>query len=246
MIDRLLIAMQERGLLLSDREIDAFTEAQSFLDDEDIADALWLASKIGGAYEVVKTNEPDPVDLQISTIVIDDSNSRLVIPPPSVSAYIPPSRGDRDSETNEVPEQGLPIQVQSAPALPDTRAIARSLRPLMRKVPSLNRVELDEMATVNRIAERDIWVPILKRSPERWFDLELVIEASEFSFIWQDTIDEFQHLLENQGAFRNVRAWYVRASDAGKPRLEVKRRQNVEVVSEASSRSPKELLDASG
>jgi formylglycine-generating enzyme required for sulfatase activity len=265
MIDRLLIAMQERGLLLSDREIDAFSEAQSFLHDEDIVDALWLASKIGGAYEVakvVKADEPkdktdeledkadepedktDSIAPNTSTRVIDDPNSRLVIP--NSVPLIPKSSGDQDSQPREVPEKGLPIQVQSAPALPDTRSIARSLRPLMRKVPSLNRVELDEMATVNRIAERDIWVPILKRSPERWFDLELVVEASEFSFIWQDTINEFQHLLENQGAFRNVRTWNVRASEAGKPRLEVKKQWNVEVESGSSSRSPKELIDASG
>jgi formylglycine-generating enzyme required for sulfatase activity len=245
MIDRLLIAMQERGLLLSDCEIDAGSEAQSFLDDEDIADALWLASKIGGAYEVVEPPAPYPINPHIPDTVIDIPNSIFVAPPPSVPAYIPPSPVNRP-QASEVPEQGLPIQVQSAPALPDTRSIARSLRPLMRKVPSLNRVELDEMATVNRIAERDIWVPILKRSPERWFDLELVIEASEFSFIWQDTLDEFQHLLDNQGVFRNVRTWYVRASAAGQPRLEVKRRQNVEAVSDLSSRSPKELIDASG
>jgi hypothetical protein len=48
MIDHLLLATQELGLLLSDREIDAGSEAQSFLQDEDIADALWLAAKIGG------------------------------------------------------------------------------------------------------------------------------------------------------------------------------------------------------
>jgi formylglycine-generating enzyme required for sulfatase activity len=246
MIDRLLIAIQEQGLLLSDREIDAGSEAQSFLHDEDIADALWLASKIGGAYEVVQPGEPDPIDPQISDVVINDSSPRFIAPPPSVAAYIPPSGGDRDSQTSESPEQGLAIQVQSAPALPDTREIARSLRPLMRKFPSLNRLELDETATVDRIAERDIWVPILKRSPERWFNLELVIEASDFSFIWQDTIDEFQHLLENQGAFRNVRTWFVQESDNGQPRLAVKRQQNMEVESGSSSRSPKELIDVSG
>ncbi|OYQ62631.1 hypothetical protein B9G53_21205 [Pseudanabaena sp. SR411] len=255
MIDRLLIAMQERGLLLSDREIDAYTEAQSFLHDEDIADALWLASKIGGAYEVIEPQEIEVIEplpeISVTENVLPPSLPPL--PPSSVPAYIPPSAVNRDHEISEVPEQGLPIQVKSAPALPDSRAIARSLRPLMRKVPSLNRVELDEIATVNRIAERDIWLPILKRSPERWFDIELVIEASEFSFIWQDTLDEFQRLLENQGAFRNVRTWYVRESEQGQPRL-VKKRQNmngemdaqITAESDLSSRSPKELIEASG
>jgi formylglycine-generating enzyme required for sulfatase activity len=254
MIDRLLIAMQERGLLLSDREIDAFSEAQSFLHDEDIADSLWLASKIGGTYEVVEADEETKDDdSEHTTQIINDSNPVVSPSKPAVPAYIPPSTVNRDNETSEVPEQGLPIQVKAAPALPDTRAIARSLRPLMRKVPSLNRVELDEMATVDRIAERDIWLPILKRSPERWFDIELVIEASEFSFIWQDTLDEFQRLLENQGAFRNVRTWYVRDSAQAQLRL-VKKRQNmnaemdaqINAQSDLSSRSPKELIEASG
>ncbi len=252
MIDRLLSAMQEQGLLLSDREIDAFSEAQSFLHDEDIADALWLASKIGGAYETAdEDNDGDTGDddSRETTRTTDDSNPVIIPPKPHVPAYIPPSAGDRDEETNKVPEQGLPIQVKAAPALPDTRAIARSLRPLMRKVPSLNRVEMDEIATVDRIAERDIWLPILKRSPERWFDIELVIEASEFSFIWQDTLNEFQRLLENQGAFRNVRTWYVREGDHHQSRL-VKKRQNtnaeINAESDLSSRSPKELIEASG
>jgi formylglycine-generating enzyme required for sulfatase activity len=251
MIDRLLIAMQERGMLLSDREIDAFSEAQSFLHDEDIADALWLASKIGGTYEVIEPQEIEVIEslpeISVTENVLPPSLPPL--PPSSVPAYIPASTVNRDHEVGEVPEEGLPIQVKAAPALPDSRAIARSLRPLMRKVPSLNRVELDEIATVNRIAERDIWLPILKRSPERWFDIELVIEASEFSFIWQDTLDEFQSLLENQGAFRNVRTWYVRDSEQGKLRL-VKKRQNMnaEIIAESdlSSRSPKELIEASG
>jgi hypothetical protein len=246
MIDLLLLAMQETGLLLSDHEIDTGSEEQSFLQDEDIADALWLAAKIGGAYETVKPDESTTTNAEDSTIVIDDASSRLIAPPPTVSAYMPATGDDLNGQNSKTPDQGLPIQVQSAPALPDTLAIARSLRPLMRKVPSAKRFELDVMATVNRIAERDIWVPILQRSPERWFDLEIVIEAAEFSFIWQDTIDEFQRLLEKQGAFRNVRTWYVRESATGNPQLLVKKQQNEKVASGSSSRSPKELLDAAG
>jgi hypothetical protein len=116
----------------------------------------------------------------------------------------------------------------------------------MRKVPSLTRSELDESATVNRIAERDIWLPILKPSPERWFDLELVIEASKFSFIWQETLDEFQQLLEGQGAFRNVRAWTVKEAATGQPQLVAKRQQVTGTEQSQPLRSPKELVDASG
>jgi len=247
MIDRFIVMLQQHGLLLSDQEIDAFSEAQSLLHDEDIADALWLAARIGGSYEINQVDElgePENSGEATSVRVIDD-NTLPAAPQPFVSAYMPQATKP-DPSSAELPEQGLPIQVQAAPALPNPRDISRSLRPLMRKVPSLTRSELDEVATVNRIAERDIWVPILHPSPERWFDLELVIEANEFSFIWQDTLDEFQQLLECQGAFRNVRTWYVQESNAGQPKLVSKKQKRSDIDPDQPLRSPKELVDTSG
>ena len=79
MIDRLLVTMQELGLLLSDREIDALSESQSLLHDRDIADVLWLASKIGGAYEVA---EPEPTLEPTTPIPIIENDLPLVAPPP--------------------------------------------------------------------------------------------------------------------------------------------------------------------
>jgi formylglycine-generating enzyme required for sulfatase activity len=244
MIDRLIAMLQQKGLLLSDQEIDALSEAQSLLQDEDIADVLWLASQMGGADEVGQKHEPEESDPATSVQVIDDTTAP-VTPPPFVSAYMPPTVKS-DPPSIATPEQGLPIQVQAAPALAHPRDIGRSLRPLMRKMPSLTRSQLDEIATVNRIAERDIWLPMLQPTPERWFDLELVIESTPFSFIWQETLDEFQHLLECQGAFRNVRTWSVEEAATGQPRLVTKKQQRAGIESDQPWRSHKELVDASG
>ncbi|MEP0873118.1 formylglycine-generating enzyme family protein [Trichocoleus desertorum AS-A10] len=250
MISHLITVFQQQGFLLSDQEINAFSETQSVLHDEDIVDALWLASKINDAYAINQTNEPDQTDELASDseaipIQVIDDGTVAGEAQPFVSAYMPQPNKPSSSSV-ETPEQGLPIQIQAAPALSDPREIGRSLRPLMRKVASSRRSELDELATANRIAERDIWMPILKPAPERWFDLELVIEASKFSFIWQDTLDEFQHLLEYQGAFRNVRAWYVQEGDAGQPQLIVKKQQLLGTERDVPIRSHKELLDTSG
>ena len=246
MISQLIVMLQQNGLLLSDQEIAAFSEAQSLLHDEDIADALWLASKLGGAYAVDEGDKSDAADSGAgASIPVIDDTTLTAEPQPFVSAYMPRTTKP-DTTTAETPEQGLPIQVQAAPALAHPRDIARSLRPLMRKVPSLTRLELDELATVNRIAERDLWLPILKPSPERWFDLELVIEASKFSFIWQDTLDEFQQLLECQGAFRNVRAWSVKESAKGQPQLVAKPQRRAGIEQDLPLRSHKELVDTSG
>jgi formylglycine-generating enzyme required for sulfatase activity len=246
MIDRLIAFLQERELLLSDQAIDAGSEAYPVVYDEDIADALWLASKIGGSSEVVedKADETGQSQETSSIQVVDSDAVAQELPQPSVPLSMPRGK-PAETSTQETPEQGLPIQVQAAPALSDTRGMERALRPLMAKVPSLTRSMLDEQATVNRIAERDIWLPVLKPAPERWFDLELVIEASQFSFIWQDTLAEFQHLLECQGAFRNVRTWTVEGAETGQPRL-VARKQVVDPDYVQPSRSPKELVDASG
>jgi formylglycine-generating enzyme required for sulfatase activity len=252
MIYPLLATLQSQGLLLSDREIEAGSEALSLLHDEDIADALWLAAKIGGAYGEVpdESNSTVEADSASSMQIVEGStaiNQPITAPPPAVAVSLPPVNSTDQQASEPLPERGLPIQVAAAPALPDRRAIGRALRPLMRKMPSLMRSELDAVATVDRIAARDIWVPILKPTLERWFDLELVIEASEFSFIWQETIAEFQTLLERQGAFRQVRAWTIVEAETSRPKLIArKQRRADESEQQLPNRSPRELVDASG
>ena len=73
---------------------------------------------------------------------------------------------ENDSGEEALPEPGLPLQVQAASALPNELGMGRSLRPFMRKVPSRTQQELDEIATVNRIAEEGIWIPVMQAARE--------------------------------------------------------------------------------
>jgi len=253
MIARLLDKLQQAGLILSDEDLASFTEAESLLSAEDIADAIWLALQMGVEESPVVDDDSDGSgqDEDTSTVIIEDVETKLppLPPPPSVPAYLPqssPSTADMTEEdiTEEEPESGLPIQVQAAPALQDKLSIARSLRPLKRKVRSQTRQVLDEAATVNRIAEEEIWLPVLKGASERWLDLEFVIEASEFSFIWDATLMEFRQILERQGAFRNVRTWWLEDTEQGKLNLVSQKSQPPEFTSRP--RSPRELIDPSG
>lgn len=268
MIDRFLAALQDARLLLSDHELAAFSEAQSILHDEDIADALWLLDQMSTA-----SNLANSVD---SSIIADESNDSDgeqdqaslvtdsgefedggVAPPPIPAFFDNANKQSRDSDEEETQledsDSGLPLQVQAAPALPNAREISRALKPLMRKAPSRTQQMLDEQATVDRIAEEEIWLPVLKPAPERWFDLELVIESSPFSFVWESTLIEFQRLLERQGAFRHIRVWLVEVLETGEPKLVPyvlggAPAQFLSGVAEAAilGRSPKELIDASG
>ena len=259
MIERLLTILQTQGLLLEEPSHDVLGESEPVLWDEDIADVLWLADKIGDAYELTTDSGVVAVEVESSVEALPVQTIEAPDPPmPSVGAFMPGTSAQPENipeqtseQTSEQtpersPEKGLPIQVKAAPALPNSRELGRSLRPLMRKVPSLSRVELDELATVNRIAERDIWLPIFRPAPERWFDLELVVEASPFSFVWQDTLAEFQQLLEGQGAFRNVRTWSVTDGEMGTPRLRAKTQMGSTPSGGQFARSPKELIDVSG
>lgn len=193
------------------------------LSDEDLADSIWLALKMGAV-------ESSPVDelynASNNSSLID---SREIVtqessPPsePVIKAY---SEDSTTQESEPAPfMRGLPFQAPAAPALQNSLTISRALRPLMRRVPSATRAIFDEEATVTHIAEKDIWLPVTKPEPERWLNLELVIEESRSSFIWQETVDDLQQLLENQGAFRSIRVWSLIGQDK-QPLALVRRRK---------------------
>ncbi|MDJ0706508.1 MAG: formylglycine-generating enzyme family protein [Leptolyngbyaceae cyanobacterium MO_188.B28] len=267
MIERLIEALQSAGLVLGDQDI-AFSEAQSLFHDEDIADSLWLAAHMGGKTRSDVSEAREEVQEQaVSSPIIEQeqlfpeerpaeelaNRPAHLSPPPPISVYAQDDRQQPESDYAETTDSGLPLEVQAAPALPNARAMGRSLRSLMRKAPSRTQHVLDEPATVERIAQEDIWIPVLQPAPERWFELELVIESSPFSFVWESTLEEFQHLLERQGAFRNVRAWSVSESETGEVQLVPKTMARTPAQLPASptaagdiSRSPRELIDASG
>jgi formylglycine-generating enzyme required for sulfatase activity len=112
----------------------------------------------------------------------------------------------------------------------------------MRRVPSRTTQVLDEAGTVDRIAQEDLWIPVLKPEQERWFTVDLVIEASSFSFIWQSTLEEFRQILVSQGAFRQVRPWWVQAGEDGQPRLV----SRPPTQTPGLGRSHRELVDVTG
>ncbi|PSB57442.1 hypothetical protein C7B61_19900, partial [filamentous cyanobacterium CCP1] len=249
MINRLITVLQQAGLILSDEELASFSDAESLLSEEDLADAIWLALQMGTEDDPAVDEEEQEAQLDrlSSTVTVETIEADPILDPvlPNIPAYLPePNKVETTSSpTVELPEQGLPIQVRAAPSLQDARSIARSLRPLRRKAPSRTQSVLDEIATVNRIAAQDVWMPVLKPAPERWLDLELVIESSQFSFIWQSTLDEFQQILERQGAFRDVRTWCVQGVEEGQLHLVPKQQT---FTQQTQFRSPKELIDASG
>ncbi len=238
------------------------------LTAEEIADIFWLAMQMGEAEsasesesiqqiplsELLLEEYEIPVDTSISPI-----NSLPTTSEPHASLYssppfepIPESSSTPSSQSSSTPSSQpkptrysppIPFETPAAPALRNPLALARAIRPLMRKVASRTETILDEEATARQIAEKNIWTPVLEPAPERWLELALVIEETSSFPIWQETIAEFKKLLERHGAFRDVRTWRLNADPNGS--LYLLLGQNSTTLNQRP-RSPKELLDPAG
>ena len=210
-------------------------------DDENIADLVWLSRYMDGE----PAQRPQPSDQSSTNAPLrrqtDTSPPSLSIPPePEIGLYsdIPQPQ----TQKTTAPKRGIPFQAPTAPALRKTLAIGRALRPLMRKVDSYTEQVLDEGATAEQTAEQRFCMTVVRPAKERWLEVALVIEDSAASFLWQETIRDFKQVLERQGAFRSIAVWHLQTA-GGEIKLFARPPSQ---ESQQSSRSPKELIDASG
>ncbi len=208
MIERAIAILQQAGFDFTGREL---------------AEIIWLAVHIEEPEELKERSPQLPVSTptvselepprteQTQNQTISEVRSLPQVPQPLADVYLPSSvpKPAKTTETQEV----IPIKVPAAIALRNTLALARALRPLMRKVPSVIENILDEEATVDRIAEQKIWVPVLKGSPQKWLELALVVEQSSSTTLWKQTMTELQRLLKYHGAFRDVRTWELQCTE---------------------------------
>jgi formylglycine-generating enzyme required for sulfatase activity len=238
--------------------------AQLDFDAIDLADMLWLAQFTASPAtalpdaEPAGETEPDRPDLDATSATTPPSTERDDRSPPPAEPDLnlyadapdPPSApAEEDSAEAAPPPPGTPFAVPAAPALRTRMDLARALRPLMRKVPSRTQFDLDEAATVTQIAETEVWLPVVRPWPERWLELDLVVESSKTTVIWEQAIAELNHLVEYQGAFRALRTWHLDGID-DQIRLFPRWRDGLQPQSAATAsqrpHTPKELVDPSG
>ena len=222
--------------LLSDR-------AKLDLSPIELAEILWLASqRFEGRVprpETSPSSEATPIQVVEveGSSVTQPSGPQPSLPTAAIVAEPPESQGQ-----DEPAGTALPVNIPAAVALRNRRDIGRSLRPLMRKVPSKFRQAIDEEATVLQIAEDKTWSPVVKPEPERWLELAIVVEVTNLLEVWRDPIAEFQHLMARHGAFRDVRSWQLQPDDTGKPQLFLQTAAGLK----GKPRSARELMDAGG
>jgi formylglycine-generating enzyme required for sulfatase activity len=215
------------------------------LSSIELAEILWLALQKGATEPPPEGPTPSPEPGRQERTLPPDPPPKEPEPSPGAAVVTePPEPVVEGKESGTAQPEGiaLPVRIPEAIALRNRREIARSFRPLMRKVPSKHRQVINEEATVIQFAETQTWSPVVQPEPERWLELAIVIEVTNIIDVWQDTIAEFQHLLERHGAFSNVRTWQLKANAAGEPQLFLQTAAGLK----RKARNPRELLDASG
>src|SRR5579859_882948 len=138
---------------------------------------------------------------------------------------------------------GRPFRAPVAAALPNALGLGRALRPLAWRVGSRAEAELDESATVQRIAAEKIWSPVFRPLRGRWLDVALVVDEGSSMAIWRQTIEEFRRLLEHQGAFRDVQVWGLHTDLKDQVVLH---RGTLHQGTRRAAHSPHELYDPAG
>jgi formylglycine-generating enzyme required for sulfatase activity len=225
-----------------------FKDSGLDLTAREIAEILWLSVYVD--CPKVEILDPEPVkSSEPSSVPSSSTVTSASTPAPSLltrsettpSAHVTLANRNR-TQSNAQSSGGVPLKVPVPAALRDPLTLAKALRPLKRKVDSYTKVDIDEVATATRIAEGKIRIPVLKPAPQRWLDLALVVEQNSNTVIWNQTLAEFQRLLERQGLFRDIRLWGLKEIDG---RIQLCPQTGTgELIS--ATHSPKELIDARG
>ena len=197
---------------LSDESID--------LSAAEIADACFLAivQHRFGVEQAEEEGGPSAIESASANVSALPSSAELDLPEapertpeepppePSASVFTEPS-------THE-PLASKPIKVPTAPALRDLLPLAKALRPLMQQRPiSLESQQLDEEATVQKIAEERVLSPVTEPLTEPWLDLAIVVDESDSMLLWRQTVQELTRFFKHYGVFRDVRLWGVLAGE---------------------------------
>lgn len=210
------------------------------LTPDEIRDALWLAPYLSGAGGAENAELPDTLEAPNRSEQSVETHASPQIRTPTTAHEVPKAPSTfpgRSIEPFEIPlyttaQAGTSddemegrwvvpasrVRVPRARALPNARALARCLRPLMRRVPSRAELVLDEEQTAERLAEQMldrcaarnvVSAIVLRPAAQRWLDVALVVDTSNSMLIWKDTARELRDLLAGQGAFSDVRLWQI-------------------------------------
>ena len=176
-------------------------------DATELADALWLASHMPQRRPRPRSDaatQPATRPMPGTTASPDPRSPQI----PLAGLHL--TEPEKAAESGALAGQAADIAgtlagVPAIPAIPAVADIMRALRPLRTRVDGKTRGIIDEDATARNIADSGLWLPELLPDPERWLDLQLIVDDSSSMRIWRRTVAEFRALLVQLAAFRDIR-----------------------------------------
>ncbi|CAM5619853.1 hypothetical protein SAVIM338S_05791 [Streptomyces avidinii] len=233
---------------------------------EEIADILWLATRVDAMADPPAPAEPPP-EAPPPPLGVEPGDSEAEL---SVGARVPgqpgveffpapPAQGpgpfpDAPPDPAAGPvgpdgkatgagapprRRGTPLRLPRAASLDDPLALMRSLRPVGRRNIGGPGEELDEQLTVERSIERMVLTPVLRPAESRWLDVALVVDGHHSMLLWSDLVEEVRGLLARSGVFRDVRTWQLTGTGPGGTPMVTRGRGT-------PPRNPLELADPAG
>lgn len=183
-----------------DRIAAALAAAVGELDARMVADAVWLAAT---APPLVQGTSDHSDELPRDRRERDDTRRRESTAPREMPLTVPLS----ERRVSGVLVRGIPVRVPVPPPLPQAAAMARALRPFTRLWLQGTATQLDVDATVDHYAEHQVLTPVMCTSPERWFDVVMVVDDAPTMAVWRDTVTDFIRVFDRAGFFRAVHRW---------------------------------------
>jgi tetratricopeptide (TPR) repeat protein len=213
---------------------------------DEIADAVWLARHMRGTGHPASSSKVDR-PRHDETDRIDPAQANSAPQPADHRVELP--LGATDSAAIRLSghslladEPGVRIRSPGVPAITGELTICRALRPLQRRLPSATLTRPDEPSTAEWIAETGLWIPASLPVFERWLDVALVVDDSVSMAVWAQTIRELRTLLQQTGAFRDVRVWQLDGDLRHGERLSISGGLRKDTV----GRDPREIVDPAG
>lgn len=218
-----------------------------------LADALWLAKRVGALDDEVQHHEGANVEPYEGEVArdgsIEDADADGDEPTSSTTSETPhdpdaPLGQDRGVGSVDV-AQPRSVRMLDPEVLGNRLPLARALRPLGRRVlDAAAPLVLAEEETAELSAEAHMRLPVLKPVPRRWLRASIVVDRGGSMRPWRGLAREVVTLFEQSGLFRDVRLWSfdgdARASDAT-DELQVSA-----TLEAATPYTPRALLDPAG
>lgn len=228
------------------------------LGAEEVADILWLATRVDAAARPSEPPGPDPEDgaepagaeAELPDVERGRSGGPGVPyfpaagPAPAPDGLADPAAGRAAGGAPggaPAPDarRGTAVRLPRAPTLDDPLALMRALRPIGRRGIGGPGEELDEQLTVERSIERMVLTPVLRPAESRWLDVALVVDSHHSMLLWSDLVEEVRGILTRSGVFRDVRTWRLTGTGPGGV-------PGVAHHRDSPPRNPLELVDPAG